>query len=215
MSHNPLEPPAQTPAELMVACRARSHCWSSTQRPPACGNTRSRSRPAPARTASSKPFGLDFHRRRLPRRSRSDTAVTALLHDFDYERHPSPAKNIRLSAFSILAEQGWPEEIRTAILGHAGLLRSAARATHLAKALFACDELSGLLTACALVKPSRRIAEVDVAGVRRKMKDKGLRTGSQPRRRRPGRGRAGRRARRHTSPFASRPCSATLRRSGL
>jgi predicted hydrolase (HD superfamily) len=102
-------------------------------------------------------------------------AVTALLHDFDYERHPSQEEHPFVGV-RILEEQGWPEEIRTAILGHAGY-SGVPRATHLAKALFACDELSGLLTACALVKPSKRIAEVDVPGVRRKMKDKAFARG--------------------------------------
>ncbi len=102
-------------------------------------------------------------------------SVTALLHDFDYERHPSveehPFVGVRL-----LAEQGWPEEIRTAILGHANY-SGVPRTTHLAKALYASDELSGLLTACALVKPSRRIADVDLAGVRKKLKDKAFARG--------------------------------------
>ena len=102
-------------------------------------------------------------------------AVTALLHDFDYERHPSVEEHPFVGV-RVLEAQGWPEEVRTAILGHAGY-SGVPRATHLAKALFACDELSGLLTACALVKPSKRIAEVDVAGVRRKMKDKGFARG--------------------------------------
>ncbi|HEY0785725.1 MAG TPA: HD domain-containing protein [Acidobacteriaceae bacterium] len=100
-------------------------------------------------------------------------AVTGLLHDFDYERHPDqhPYLGVRL-----LEEQGWPEEIRSAILGHAHYT-GVKRETHLARALFACDELSGLLTACALVKPSRSIADVDVASVRKKMKDKAFARG--------------------------------------
>jgi predicted hydrolase (HD superfamily) len=71
---------------------------------------------------------------------------------------------------------GWPEELRVAILGHAQY-SGVPRATHLAKALFACDELAGFLTACALVKPSRAIADVEVAGVRKKMKDKAFAKG--------------------------------------
>jgi predicted hydrolase (HD superfamily) len=102
-------------------------------------------------------------------------AATALLHDFDYERHPTPEEHPFVGV-RILEEQGWPEEIRTAILGHA-LYSGVPRETHLARTLFACDELSGLLTACALVKPTRSIQDVEVAGVRRKMKDKAFARG--------------------------------------
>ncbi len=101
--------------------------------------------------------------------------ITGLLHDFDYERYPSQQEHPFVGV-RVLAEQGWPEEIRTAILGHA-LYSGVPRETHLARALFACDELSGLLTACALVKPSRSILDVEVAGVRRKMKDKAFARG--------------------------------------
>lgn len=97
-------------------------------------------------------------------------SATALLHDFDYEKHPSQEEH-PFVGIAILTEQGWPEELRTAILGHAEY-SGVPRVTHLAKALFACDELAGFLTACALVKPSKSIAEVEVAGVRKKMKDK-------------------------------------------
>lgn len=102
-------------------------------------------------------------------------SVTALLHDFDYERFPS-LDDHPFVGVKILEEQGWPEEVRTAILGHAEY-SGVPRATHLAKALFACDELSGFLTACALVKPSRSIHDVEVAGVRKKMKDKAFAKG--------------------------------------
>jgi predicted hydrolase (HD superfamily) len=101
--------------------------------------------------------------------------ATALLHDFDYERYPSEQEHPFVGV-RILEEQGWPEDMRTAILGHA-LYSGVRRETHLARALFACDELSGLLTACALVKPSRSIADVEVAGVRKKMKDKAFARG--------------------------------------
>jgi predicted hydrolase (HD superfamily) len=97
-------------------------------------------------------------------------STTGLLHDFDYERHPT-AEEHPFVGVRELERLGWPEQMRTAILGHA-LYSGVPRATHLAKSLFACDELSGLLTACALVKPSRAIADVGVAGVRKKMKDK-------------------------------------------
>jgi len=97
-------------------------------------------------------------------------STTALLHDFDYERHPT-AEEHPIVGVRELERRGWPEEMRTAILGHAQY-SGVARASHLAKALFACDELAGFLTACALVKPSRSIAEVEVASVKKKMKDK-------------------------------------------
>ena len=97
-------------------------------------------------------------------------AATGLLHDFDYERHPTLEEHPFVGVRE-LERLGWPEEIRTAILGHAQY-SGVQRVTHLAKALFACDELSGFLTACALVKPSRSIADVEAATVRKKLKDK-------------------------------------------
>ena len=93
-----------------------------------------------------------------------------LLHDFDYDRHPTPEEHPFVGV-KFLREQGWPEGMLHAILAHAdysGVLPE----THLDKALFASDELAGFLTACALVKPSKAIAEVEVAGVKKKMKDK-------------------------------------------
>jgi predicted hydrolase (HD superfamily) len=102
-------------------------------------------------------------------------ATTALLHDFDYERHPSLDEHPFVGVQE-LARLGWPEATRTAILGHA-TYSGVARASHLAKVLFACDELSGFLTACALVKPSKAIADVEPAGVRKKLKDKAFARG--------------------------------------
>ncbi|MGA8044268.1 MAG: HAD family hydrolase [Terracidiphilus sp.] len=101
--------------------------------------------------------------------------TTALLHDFDYERHPT-AEEHPFVGVRELERLGWPEALRTAILGHAQY-SGVPRVTHLAKALFACDELAGFLTACALVKPSKAIADVEVAGVRKKMKDKAFARG--------------------------------------
>ena len=97
-------------------------------------------------------------------------STTALLHDFDYERHPM-AEEHPFVGVRELERLGWPAELRTAILGHAQY-SGVPRVTHLDKCLFACDELAGFLTACALVKPTRTIAEVEVASVRKKMKDK-------------------------------------------
>jgi predicted hydrolase (HD superfamily) len=97
-------------------------------------------------------------------------STTALLHDFDYERHPSLDEHPFVGVRE-LEHLGWPIELRTAILGHAQY-SGVPRVTHLDKALFACDELAGFLTACALVKPTKAIADVEVASVRKKMKDK-------------------------------------------
>ncbi len=101
--------------------------------------------------------------------------TTALLHDFDYERHPSREEHPFVGVRE-LERLGWPQEMRTAILGHAEY-SGVPRVTHLDKVLFACDELAGFLTACALVKPTKAIADVEVAGVRRKMKDKAFAKG--------------------------------------
>jgi predicted hydrolase (HD superfamily) len=102
-------------------------------------------------------------------------AITGVLHDFDYERFPS-LDDHPFAGSKILAELGWPEEIRTAILSHASY-SGVPRDSHLEKALFACDELAGFLTACSLVKPTKSIFDVDVAGVRKKMKDKAFAKG--------------------------------------
>ncbi|HTZ60797.1 MAG TPA: hypothetical protein VMB49_21960 [Acidobacteriaceae bacterium] len=103
--------------------------------------------------------------------------ITGLLHDFDYEKYPS-AEEHPFVGNQILAQQGWPEEIREAIMGHAQY-SGVSRKTHLAKALFACDELAGFLTAVTLVKPTRSIFDVDVASVRKKLKDKAFARGVQ------------------------------------
>jgi predicted hydrolase (HD superfamily) len=102
-------------------------------------------------------------------------ATTALLHDFDYERHPSLEEHPFVGVRE-LERLGWPQATRTAILGHA-THSGVPRQTHLDKVLFACDELSGFLTACALVKPSKAIADVEPAGVRKKLKDKAFARG--------------------------------------
>ena len=102
-------------------------------------------------------------------------STTALLHDFDYERHPT-AEEHPFVGVREMERQGWPVELRTAILSHAQY-SGVPRATHLDKALFACDELAGFLTACALVKPTKAIADVEVRSVRKKMKDKAFARG--------------------------------------
>src|ERR1700685_2567354 len=97
-------------------------------------------------------------------------AVTALLHDFDWEIHPA-APDHPMKGEAILAERGVDEVTRRAILSHANY-SGVSRDSLMEKALFACDELAGFLTACSYVKPSRSIDEVDVGSVKRKLKDK-------------------------------------------
>jgi predicted hydrolase (HD superfamily) len=108
---------------------------------------------------------------------RETYSITGLLHDFDYEKYPSTEEHPFVGN-RILAEQGWPEEIREAIMGHAQY-SGVPRRSHLAKALFACDELAGFLTAVSLVKPTRSIFDVDLASVRKKLKDKAFARGVQ------------------------------------
>ncbi len=101
--------------------------------------------------------------------------VTGLLHDFDYEKYPS-LEDHPMRGSEILAERGVDEEIRTAILGH-GNHTGVPRETPMARALFAVDELCGFLTACALVRPTKRVADVPVKSVKKKMKDKAFARG--------------------------------------
>jgi len=96
--------------------------------------------------------------------------ITALLHDFDWEIHPS-APDHPMKGESILEERGVSPEIRRAILSHANY-SGVPRESLLERALYACDELSGFLTACSYVKPGKSMQEVDVPSVKRKLKDK-------------------------------------------
>ena len=104
--------------------------------------------------------------------------ITGLLHDFDYEMFPEPVSpnGHPFKGCSILAEQGYPEVLRTAILGHAHYANTP-RETLLAKALFAVDELSGLITASVLVRPDRSIHNLEVKSVMKKFKDKAFARG--------------------------------------
>jgi len=97
-------------------------------------------------------------------------AVVGLLHDFDWEIHPN-AEEHPIKGSEILHEQGVPEEIIRAILSHASYT-GVKRESHMEKTLFACDELCGLLIACALVQPTKKIADVGVDSVKRKLKKK-------------------------------------------
>ena|ERR1044071_4731718 len=101
--------------------------------------------------------------------------ITGLLHDFDYEKHPSLQEHPFVGS-RILEEHGYPEEIRRAILSHADY-SGVPRVSRMEKALFACDELSGFIVAAALVKPGKSIAEVDATSIRKKMKDKAFARG--------------------------------------
>ncbi|HJT70403.1 MAG TPA: HDIG domain-containing protein [Terriglobales bacterium] len=96
--------------------------------------------------------------------------VVGLIHDFDYEKYPS-AEEHPFKGNEILKERGYSDEIRRAIMSHAEY-SGVSRDTPMEKALFACDELAGFITAVALVKPSKSLAEVDAKSVRKKMKDK-------------------------------------------
>jgi putative nucleotidyltransferase with HDIG domain len=101
--------------------------------------------------------------------------LTGLLHDFDYERWPD-AENHPYRGNEILAAQGYPEVMRTAILGHAPYT-GVPRETRLAKALYACDELAGFVTAVALIKPSKSLADVDLSSVKKRLKEKAFARG--------------------------------------
>ena len=96
--------------------------------------------------------------------------IVGLLHDFDYEKYPS-LDDHPYKGSEILKERGYAEEIRRAILSHAEY-SGVSRDSPMEKALFACDELAGFITACALVKPGKSLAEVEAKSVRKKMKDK-------------------------------------------
>jgi putative nucleotidyltransferase with HDIG domain len=106
--------------------------------------------------------------------------ITALLHDFDYEKWPNaehhPTQEHPYEGSKILREKGYPEEMIHAILGHADY-SGVPRESALDKTLYACDELSGFLTACALVKPSKKMADVEAASVKKKLKDKAFARG--------------------------------------
>ena len=106
--------------------------------------------------------------------------LAGLLHDFDYERFPndahSPTEEHPAHGVRVLREHGFPGDVLQAILGHAHYT-AVPRETRMAKALFAVDELTGLITATALVKPSRSLADVDAKGVRKRMKDKAFARG--------------------------------------
>ena len=96
--------------------------------------------------------------------------IVGLLHDFDYEQHPTEEEHPTEGA-KILRERGYPEEVVRAILGHADYT-GVPRDTRMARTLYAVDELTGFITAVALVRPNKSLHEVKTASVRKKMKDK-------------------------------------------
>ncbi|MBZ5596984.1 MAG: HDIG domain-containing protein [Acidobacteriia bacterium] len=96
--------------------------------------------------------------------------VVGLLHDFDYEKWPSQEEH-PYKGNEILKERGYSDEIRRAIMSHAEY-SGVPRETPMEKTLFACDELAGFITACALVKPGKSLSEVEAKSVRKKMRDK-------------------------------------------
>ena len=123
-----------------------------------------------AMRAYAEKFGEDVER----------WGITGLVHDFDYERFPnaalSPTEEHPAEGVRILRARGWPEDVLEAIMGH-GNYTGVPRVSRLAKALFAVDELSGLVTATALVRPSRSVLEVDAKSVKKKMKDRAFARG--------------------------------------
>ena len=128
-------------------------------------------------------YAVEIAMRAMAERDGADPeawGIVGLLHDFDYERFPNPdhapdrehpAEGVRL-----LAARGLSEEAQQAILGHAAYT-GVARTTPLARALFAVDELCGFLVACALVRPSRSLADLEVSSVKKKLKDKAFARG--------------------------------------
>ena len=96
--------------------------------------------------------------------------VVGLIHDFDYDRWPS-LEDHPYRGNEILTERGWPEEIKKAVMSHAEYT-GVPRETAMEKALFACDELAGFITAASLVRPDKSIHSLEAKSVRKRMKDK-------------------------------------------
>ncbi len=101
--------------------------------------------------------------------------LVGLIHDFDYQQNPSEETHLHVGT-KVLRERGWPEEWVLAVASHADYM-GVPRDTKMAKTLFAVDELSGFLTACALVRPDKAIAEVKIKSVKKKLKDKAFARG--------------------------------------
>ncbi|NOT09289.1 MAG: HAD family hydrolase [Gemmatimonadales bacterium] len=128
-------------------------------------------------------YAVEIAMRAMAERAGADPeawGIVGLVHDFDYERFPNaehaPDKEHPAEGVRILAARGLPVEGQQAILGHA-TYSGVPRTTPMAKALFAVDELAGFLVACALVRPSRSLADLEVASVKKKFKDKAFARG--------------------------------------
>jgi predicted hydrolase (HD superfamily) len=105
-----------------------------------------------------------------PDANEDEWGLTGLLHDFDYEMFPAPDQH-PFTGSNILCGRGYPDRMIRAILGHA-TYTGVPRDTTMARALFATDELCGFLVACALVRPSKSLNDMEVASVKKKLKDK-------------------------------------------
>jgi putative nucleotidyltransferase with HDIG domain len=128
-------------------------------------------------------YAVEIAMRAMAERAGEDPeawGLVGLLHDFDYERYPntahSPSEEHPAEGVRILADQGFPEAMQRAILGHANY-SGVPRDTPMARALFAVDELAGFLVACALVRPSRSLQDLEVSSVKKKLKDKAFARG--------------------------------------
>ncbi len=110
--------------------------------------------------------------------------VVGLIHDFDYEQYPTMGGDLprdewhAYAGARILRQRGWPEDIVTDVLSHADYVEGVTRDTPLRKALYAVDELTGLIMAVALVRPSKNIMDVEVSSVKKKWKDKAFAAGA-------------------------------------
>jgi putative nucleotidyltransferase with HDIG domain len=128
-------------------------------------------------------YAVEIAMRAMAERAGEDPdtwGLVGLLHDFDYERYPnqdhSPTEGHPAEGVRLLASQGFPEPLQRAILGHA-TYSGVPRDTPMARALFAVDELAGFLVACALVRPSRSLGDLEVSSVKKKLKDKAFARG--------------------------------------
>ena len=128
-------------------------------------------------------YAVEIAMRAMAERAGEDPeawGIVGLVHDFDYERFPnaahSPTEEHPAEGVRMLAERGLPQDAQRAILGHASYT-GVPRDSAMAKALFAVDELCGFLVACALVRPSRSLQDLEVASVRKKLKDKAFARG--------------------------------------
>jgi putative nucleotidyltransferase with HDIG domain len=128
-------------------------------------------------------YAVEIAMRAMAERAGEDAdawGLVGLLHDFDYERFPNAAHSATeehpVEGVRILAGKGLPEPMQRAILGHANY-SGVPRDTAMARALFAVDELCGFLVACALVRPSRSLQDLEVSSVKKKLKDKAFARG--------------------------------------